>query len=163
MRSAFLLKGVQMKKMLPILLCFFLLVGVFGAAHAQFAKPEFAIKYRKSVMFLIVQHFGRMSAMVNEKGSYNKEAFTDNAMVVETLSRLPWQAFMVPGTDKGDTTLKSSAFEQQAKFSELAQIFEKQSTDLVLKAKSGDFDAIKTQFGEVGKSCKTCHSQFRSR
>ncbi len=152
-----------MKKMLPILLCFFLLVGVFGAAHAQFAKPEFAIKYRRSVMFLIVQHFGRMSAMVNEKGSYNKEAFTDNAMVVETLSRLPWQAFMVPGTDKGDTTLKSSAFEQQAKFSELAQIFEKQSTDLVLKAKSGDFDAIKTQFGEVGKSCKACHSQFRSR
>jgi len=163
MRSAFLLKGVQMKKMLPILLCFFLLVGVFGAAHAQFAKPEFAIKYRRSVMFLIVQHFGRMSAMVNEKGSYNKEAFTDNAMVVETLSRLPWQAFMVPGTDKGDTTLKSSAFEQQAKFSELAQIFEKQSTDLVLKAKSGDFDAIKMQFGEVGKSCKACHSQFRSR
>ena len=151
-----------MKKLLPILLCFFLLVGAFSAAHAQFTKPEFAIKYRKSVMFLIAQHFGRMAAMLNEKDSYNKEIFTDNAMVVETLSLLPWQAFMVPGTDKGDTTLKSSAFEQQAKFNELAQTFEKQTTDLVSKAKSGDFDAIKTQFGEVGKSCKACHSQFRS-
>jgi len=63
-------------------------------------------------MFLIAQHFGRMAAMVNEKDSYDKEVCTDNAIVVETLSRLPWQAFMVPGTDKGDTTLKSSAFEQ---------------------------------------------------
>ena len=151
-----------MKKMLPILLCFFLLAGAFSAAHAQFAKPEFAIKYRKSVMFLIAQHFGRLAAMVNEKDSYNKGVFTDNAIIVETLSSLPWQAFMVSGTDKGDTTLKSSAFEQQAKFNELALRFEKQATDLVSKAKSGDFDAIKMQFGEIGKSCKACHSQFRS-
>jgi cytochrome c556 len=152
-----------MKKWLPVFLCFFLFVGGFGAAHAQFAKPEFAVKYRKAVMFLIAQHFGRMAAMVNEKASYDKAGFADNAMVVETLSRLPWPAFVVPGTDKGDTALKSSVFEQQAKFSELAQIFEKQTTDLVIKAKSGEFDAIKTQFGEVGKSCKACHSQFRSR
>jgi cytochrome c556 len=151
-----------MKKLLQILLCLVLLVVAFGGAHAQFAKPEFAIKYRKSVMFLIAQHFGRIAAMVNEKAPFNKETFADNAMVVETLSRLPWQAFMVPGTDKGETTLKSSAFEQQAKFNELAQTFEKQITDIVSKAKSGDFDATKTQFGEVAKSCKACHSQFRS-
>ena len=151
-----------MKKWLPVSLCFFLFVGAFSAVHAEFAKPEFAVKYRKSVMFLIAQHFGRMAAMVNEKASYSQAVFADNAMIVEILSRLPWQAFMVPGTDKGDTTLKSSAFEQQAKFSELAQTFEKHAADLATKAKSGDFDTIKTQFGEVGKSCKACHSQFRT-
>ena len=151
-----------MKKMLQISFCFLLLAGAFGAAHAQFAKPEFAIKYRQSVMFLIAQHFGRMAAMVNEKAAYNKEVFEDNALLVQTLSRLPWEAFMVPGTDKGGTTLKSSAFEQQGKFNEVSQAFEKQIADLVNKAKSGDFDAVKTQFGEVGKSCKACHSQFRT-
>lgn len=152
-----------MKKILRFLLVSVLLFGIFGAAHAQFDKPDFAIKYRQAAMFLISQHFGRLAAMVNEKASYNKEVFQDNAMVVEILSRLPWQAFMMPGTDKGDTALKSSAFEQQAKFNELARAFEKQATDLAAEAKSADFEAIKTQFGEVAKSCKACHSQFRSR
>ena len=150
-----------MKKISQIVICFLLLAGASGAADAQFAKPEFAIKYRQSVMFLMSQHFGRMAAMLNEKSSYNKEVFVDNALLVQTLSRLPWQAFRMPGTDKGDTALKSSAFEQQDKFNEFAQTLEKQITDLVGKAKNDDFNAIKTQFGEVAKSCKACHSQFR--
>jgi len=28
-------------------------------------------------------------------------------------------------------------------------------------AQTGDLDAIKTQFGETGKSCKGCHEDFR--
>ena len=151
-----------MKKWLRSLFCCVAIVGTFGAAHAQFEKPEFAIKYRKSVMFLMSQHFGRMAAIVNKKIAYNKEVFAGNAVVVETLSRLPWQAFMLPGTDKGDTALKSAAFEQPDKFNEIARTFEKQTTQLASIAESGDFDAIKTQFGEVGKSCKACHSQFRT-
>ena len=146
-----------------------LLVGVvfvaaaLSGAYAQFAKPEYAIKYRKSVMFLIAQHFGRMGAMVKEKIPYNQEVFAKNAMLVETLSRLPWEAVMVPGTDTGDTTLKSSAFMQQAEFKEVAQTFETQATKLVSIAQSGDFIGIKGQFGEVGKSCKACHTQFRTK
>jgi cytochrome c556 len=84
-------------------------------------------------------------------------------MLVETLSRLPWEAVMVPGTDTGDTTLNASALGQQAKFKEVSQTFETQATKLVSAAQSGDFSAIKTQFGEVGKSCKACHSQFRTK
>jgi cytochrome c556 len=113
-------------------------------------------------MFIMSQHFGRMAAMVNKKIAYNKEVFAGNAMIVETLSRLPWQAFMLPGTDKGDTALKSAAFEQPDKFNEIARTFEKQTNQLASIAESGDFDAIKTQFGEVGKSCKACHSHFRT-
>lgn len=32
-------------------------------ALAQFAKPEDAIKYRKSSLFVMGQHFGRIGAM----------------------------------------------------------------------------------------------------
>jgi cytochrome c556 len=152
-----------MKKLLMILVGVVFVAAALGGAYAQFAKPEHAIKYRKSVMFLIAQHFGRMGAMVKEKIPYNQEVFARNAMLVETLSRLPWEAVMVPGTDTGDTTLSSSAFDQQAKFKEVSQTFETQITKLVRTAHSGDFIAIKTQFGEVGKSCKSCHSQFRTK
>ena len=152
-----------MKKLLMIFVGLVFIAGAIGGAYAQFAKPEYAIKYRKSVMFLIAQHFGRMGAMVKEKIPYNPDVFARNAMLVETLSRLPWEASMVPGTDTGDTTLNALAFGQQAKFKEVAQTFETQATKLVSAAQSGDFSASKTQFGEVGKSCKACHSQFRTK
>jgi cytochrome c556 len=152
-----------MKKLLMIFVGLVFIAGAIGGAYAQFAKPEYAIKYRKSVMFLIAQHFGRMGAMVKEKIPYNPDVFARNAMLVETLSRLPWEAAMLPGTDAGDTTMNASVFAQQAKFKEVAQTFETQATKLVSAAQSGDFSASKTQFGEVGKSCKACHSQFRTK
>ena len=139
------------------------MAAAIGSAYAQFAKPEWAINYRKAAKFLTAQHFGCKGAMVKEKVPYNQEVFSRNAMLVETLSRLPWEATMVPGTDKGDTTLNASAFMQQARFKEVAQIFETQATKLVSAAQSGDLSSIKTQFGEVGKSCKACHSQFRTK
>ena len=152
-----------MKIRFTVLLCFVFVIVAVGGATAQFATPEHAIKYRKAVMFLIAQHFGRMGAMVKETTAYNKETFVDNAVLVETLSRLTWQAVFVPGSDKGDTTLNASAFQQQAKFNELALTFETQAAKLVSSAQSGDLKAIKTQFGEVAKSCKACHTEFRSR
>jgi cytochrome c556 len=104
-----------------------------------------------------------MAAMVKEKIPYDQEVFTRNAMLVETLSHLAWEASMVPGTDKENTTMNGSVFVQQAKFKEVAQTFETQAAKLVSAAQSGDFSAIKTQFGAVGKSCKACHSQFRTK
>ena len=152
-----------MKKLLMLLVGVVFVAGAISGAYAQFAKPEYAIKYRKSVMFLIAQHFGRMGAMVKEKIPYNQEVFAKNAMLVETLSRLPWEASMLPGTDTGDTTLKSSAFMQQTEFKEAAQTFETHTAKIVSVAQSGDFIGIKAQFGEVGKSCKACHTQFRTK
>ena len=152
-----------MKLMSRFLVCVVVVAVVFGVAYAQFSKPDDAIRYRKSVMFLIAQHFGRMGAVVKGKAPYNKEVFTRNAVVVETLSHLPWEAVMVPGSDKGDTTLKSSAFEQRTKFNEGAQAFESKTAKLVDVSKSGDFNASKAQFGEVAKSCKGCHEQFRTK
>ena len=132
-----------------------------GVAYAQFAKPEKAIKYRKSVMFLIAQHFGPMGAMVKGSTPYEKEKFAQNATLVATFSTLPWEAFMVPGTDKGDTTMSASVFTQQSKFKAAAKSFETDTGKLAELAKSGNFDAAKAQFGAVAKNCKSCHTAFR--
>ena len=152
-----------MKKVLMILVGVVFVAGALSGAYAQFAKPEYAIKYRKSVMFLIAQHFGRMGAVVKGKAAYDQQAFTQNAMLVETLSHLPWEASMVPGTDKGDTTLNAAVFAQQAEFNAGAQAFETGTAKLVSVSQSGDLSAIKAQFGEVAKSCKGCHEQFRTK
>ncbi|CAB1062485.1 hypothetical protein D1BOALGB6SA_7262 [Olavius sp. associated proteobacterium Delta 1] len=138
-------------------------VFAFGAAYAQFAKPEEAIKYRKSVMFLIVQHFKRMGAVVQGKAAYDKDAFSANADAVEMLATLPWEAMMEPGTDKGDTTLTSAAFENPAKFKKAAESFEAATAMLAGTAKGGDLNAIKAQFGQVAQNCGACHKQFRKK
>ena len=156
-------KEERMKKLLMILVGLVFVAGALSGAYAQFAKPEDAIKYRKSVMFLIAQHFGRMGAVVKGKAAYDQQAFTRNATVVEALSHLPWEASMAPGTDKGDTTLNAAVFAQQAEFKAGAQAFEASTAKLVSVSEGGDLSAIKTQFGEVGKSCKGCHEKFRTK
>ena len=152
-----------MKKVVRFSICLIFVAIAVGGAYAQFAKPEDAIKYRKSVMFLIAQHFGRMGAVVKGKTAYDKQPFTQNAMVVETLSHLPWEASMMPGTDKGDTTLNAAVFAKQDEFKASAQAFETGTAKLVSVSQSGDLSAIKAQFGKVAKSCKGCHEKFRTK
>jgi len=138
-------------------------VFAFGAAYAQFAKPEDAIKYRKSVMFLISQHIKRMGAVVQGKAAYDRDAFSANADVVALLATLPWNAMMVAGTDKGDTTLSSAVFDKSAQFKKTAASFETDTATLASTAKGGDLSAIKAQFGKVVQNCKSCHTNFRKK
>ena len=152
-----------MKGMREIVVCFAIVVSTIGGAYAQFARTDDAIKYRQAVMFIIGQHMGRMAAVVKGKQPYNREDFAQNATLVETLSKLPWDAFLVAGSDKGDTKMRSEALRNQDKFKQATQNMETQVAKLVGAAKSGDFNVIQEQFGAVGRSCKECHEQFRSR
>ena len=150
-----------MKKMATVLIVLTLTTGFLGVAYAQFAKPEDAIQYRQSVMFLIGQHFGRMVAVAKGQSPYDKAAFERNAALVETLATLPWEAFMAPGTDKGKTGLKSSAFKEKDKFMQDGKKMEAETAELAETAQTGNLDAIKTRIGETAKSCKSCHDDFR--
>ena len=151
-------------KRLSKLLCI-TIVGLlfFGLAYAQFAKPGNAIEYRQSVMTIIGHHMGQMGAMVTGKKPYIKADFFHDATIIEMLSTLPWQAFLTPGSDKGKTNMKSSALREKHQFMAKASAFETEIRKLVQTAAGDDFNAIKAQFGEVGKSCKNCHQDYRSR
>jgi len=145
------------------IVCIVVLAVGIGFAYAQFAKPEDAIKYRKSVMTLIVQHFKGLGAVVQGKAPYDKDAFAKNAEVLKVLATLPWQATLEPGTDKGDTTLSAAVFKNQDEFKKIAMTFENETAKLAQFASSGDLEGSKTQFGVVAGSCKSCHSQFRTK
>ncbi len=148
----------QIVKTIAILVIFGILVGV---AYAQFAKPEDAIKYRQSVMFIIAQHFGRLGAMVKGKQPFDQKTFASNAAVIENLAKLPWEAFLVPGSDRGKTTMKSSVLKNPEDLKGLTQNFETEVGKLSAAARAGDFKAAKARFGAVAQSCKSCHSKTR--
>jgi cytochrome c556 len=130
-------------------------------ASAQFAKPEDAIKYRQSTMFVMSQHLGRLGAMAQGKAPYDANAAVQNAEVVQTMSHLPWTAFG-PGTDKGrETRAKPDIWTEQAKFKEAQERLMNETSKLVAAAKAGNADALKPAVQATGGACKNCHDQFR--
>jgi cytochrome c556 len=153
-----------MESPLKVLLGLVLAAGITGAVHAQspFAKPEDAIKYRQSALFVMGQHFGRIGAVVKGEHPYNKEEVAKNAAIAEQMSSLHWEAF-VPGTDKGNTRAKPEIWTNVDKFKSAAEKMQQEMSKLAAVAKGGDLNAVKVQFGETGKACKACHDDFRKK
>ncbi|MDB5966447.1 MAG: cytochrome c [Polaromonas sp.] len=137
------------------------LVGFAAPASAQFAKPEDAIKYRQSALFVMSQHFGRVGAMANGRVPFDAKVAADNAEIVAEMAKLPWAAFG-PNTDKGgNTRAKPEIWAEQAKFKENSDKLVAETTKLAAAAKTGNLDALKTAFTATAGSCKTCHDAFR--
>jgi cytochrome c556 len=130
-------------------------------SQAQFAKPEDAIKYRKNALFVMSQHFGRLGAMAQGRVPYDAKAAAENAVVLETVSKLPWAAFG-EGTDKGDTRAKPEIWKETAKFREAQDKMLAEIGKVVVAAKSGKADDLKAVFAGAAGSCKNCHDTFRS-
>jgi len=130
-------------------------------AFAQFAKPEDAIKYRQSALFVMSQHFGRVGAMANGRVPFDAKVAAENADIVAQIAQLPWAAFG-PGTDKGTTKAKPEIWSEQAKFKEYNEKLIAETTKLAAAAKTGNLDTLKTAFGATAASCKACHDAFRS-
>lgn len=129
-------------------------------AHAQFAKPEDAIKYRKAVMTLQGAHFGRIAAMASGRVPFDAAVATENATVLEMVTRLPLAGFS-PGSDKGDTRAKPEIWSDTAKFKTVGEKLHADAVKLLAAAKTGSLDSIKAAVGPVGGDCKSCHDDFR--
>ncbi|MFC5497143.1 c-type cytochrome [Caenimonas terrae] len=130
-------------------------------AAAQFAKPEDAVKYRQSALFIMSQHFGRIGAMVNGRVPYDAAAAVQNAEIVAEMSKLPWAGFG-PGTDKvTPTRAKPEVWTEQAKFKEHNEKLVGETAKLLAAAKTNSLDNLKVAFGSTANTCKGCHDVYR--
>ncbi|HEX7888716.1 MAG TPA: cytochrome c [Ramlibacter sp.] len=137
------------------------LLTLSSPASAQFAKPEDAVKYRQSVMFVMSQHFGRIGAMANGRAPYDAKVATDNAEIVAEMSQLPWPAFTA-NTDKLSQKAKSEIWSEPAKFKEHNEKLMDSTGKLLAAAKTNSFDNLKSAFGNTAQTCKGCHDNFRN-
>lgn len=129
-------------------------------AAAQFQKPEDAIKYRKAAFTVMANHFGRIAAMANGRAPFDAAAAQANADLVVTMSKLPYAGF-IDGTSSGDTKAKPEIWSERDKFNAAAGKMQEEVVKLNAAAKTGNLDQIKAAVGEVGKSCKACHDNYR--
>ena len=136
-------------------------VTLSAPASAQFAKPEDAVKYRQSAMFIMGQHFGRIGAMVNGKAPYDAAGAAASAEIVAEMAKLPWPGFH-PSTDKLSQKAKSEIWSDAGKFKEASERLQGEAPKLATVAKANNLDTLKAQFGETAKTCKGCHDNFRN-
>jgi len=138
------------------------LAGVATAlpAAAQFAKPEDAIKYRKSAMMLEAAHLGRIFAMPNGTVPFDAKTVAENAQILAAVSQWQFSGFL-SGSEKGETRAKPEAWSEADKFHEMASKGQDDVLRLDAAAKTGNLDAIKAAVGPVGQSCKACHDAYR--
>jgi len=132
-------------------------------AHAQFAKPEDAIRYRQSAYVLMGNHMGRIAAQL-KADKPDVALIQRSAGVVDFVSQLPGEGY-VPGSDKGGnppTKAKPEIF-TDPKVREVGKAMRTEVTKLVEVAKGGDVGAIRKQFQATVDSCNNCHDNYRNK
>jgi cytochrome c556 len=141
-------------------------LGLSLATQAQQApKPEQVIKWRQSAFQVIGWNVGRIKA--NVEGQYNKEEVVKAANSIAAIANGGLGSLFVAGTETGkgwhETGVKPALFAADSKVGEYAGAFAKESTELAHLAATSDQAHVKEQFGKLGRTCKACHDDYRSK
>ncbi|BBB31020.1 c-type cytochrome [Neptunomonas japonica] len=135
---------------------------LMGSNLAVADKVEDAIEYRQGVFKTIKWNFGPMVGMVKGKIDFDAADFSRRADLVAVLAKMPGEGF-IEGSDMGDTDAKSEIWENKAEFDKGMDALAENAAALAVAAQSGDMSVIKPAFGQLGKTCKGCHDDFREK
>lgn len=134
-----------------------------GVAIADSA-PDAAIQYRQAVMKAVGGNTKGLAMIV--KGEV---PFTDNlanhARGLANASQLAGSAFKqnTHGQGSEKTTAKENIWTEWSKFEAGLKKLQEASAKLAELAEAGDAKGAAEQLGAVGKTCKGCHDDFRTK
>jgi cytochrome c556 len=147
-----------------------LLVGLVSltttSVFADVAQSEkHAIKateLRQSILSLISSNMGSLGAMAKGQIPVDAAVVEKNAIRINQLS-LMLDDYFQTDTSSFDvkTQAKSSIWTEQDKFSAKIEDLTSASSALMVAAQSKDEGAIKKAIGGVGKTCGSCHDDYR--
>ena len=141
-------------------------LGLSLSTQAQQApKPEQLIKWRQSAFSLLAWNNSRIKA--NVEGSYNKEEVVKAANSTAAIANSGLGALFAAGTETGkgwhETNAKPALFAADSKVGEYSAAFAKEATELAHLAATSDQAHVKEQFGKLGRTCKACHDDYKSK
>ena len=150
-----------MRKPIALALAAGLAAAVTGTT-ASAVDAEDAIEYRQGVFQVIKWDFGPMVGMAKGKIPFDAEAFAMHAERVAAMAPRALEGFVEgSSSDDHDTDAKAEIWADWDKFEGGMQKLENGTAKLAEVAAGGDEMAMKKQLGEVGKTCKGCHDNFR--
>jgi len=140
------------------------LIASAGALAQQAPKPEQLIKWRQSTFQVLAWNTARVKAAVEGGGDARQAAKA--AAAIAAIANSDVLALFPAGTESGkgwhDTTVKPELFKDGDKVAALNADFSRNANELARVAAAGDAAALKEQFGKLGKSCKSCHDDYRN-
>ncbi len=141
-------------------------VGAFSAIAVAAADtaPDNAIKYRKAVMGVVGANMNGV-VMIAKGEVEHKDAIAAHARMLAEAAKLSPPAFRqnTDGKGKEKTTSKAKVWDDWADFEKGLRAFAEESEKLASLAESGDMDGLRDQIGKVGKTCKSCHDDYRDK
>ena len=151
---------------------FVVAVTAFGclSAASVMAEPaksdkqaQSAVQFRQALFQLVRSNVGILGAMSKGAVSYDAEIMQKNGMRMEQLS-LMLEDYFKTDTSKFDveTEALDKIWTNGDDFSEKAQALTAAAKNLQAVAKSGDEGQYKQAIGEVFKSCKGCHDNYKA-
>jgi cytochrome c556 len=130
---------------------------------------EDQIRIRQSTYAVMGWNTGKIkNQIVDHPETYHKDQIIAAANTLSALahSNLLEELYGV-GTDQGTgwkpTRLKADYFQKQEEVKEINARLIKETDELKVAADTGDVAAIKSQFGKLGATCKSCHDLIRVR
>ncbi len=131
------------------------------AAAAQASADQNAIDYRKNTMDAVGGHMKDVVAIAKGEVAH-KAHLPVHVSSLAALANLAPDLFG-PDTRDGDTHALPKIWEQPDAFKQKLADFRKAANDLDALVKSGDMTNFGAALGALGKSCKSCHDDFKEK
>jgi len=133
-----------------------------GVALAD-SSPDSAIQYRKKVMGAVGANMGGVGAIAKGEVAF-KEALATHLKGIALAASLAPAAFKQNTHGQGGekTTSNEKVWTDWAKFEGGLKKMQEEATRIAAIADS-DPDAAIKEIGELGKTCKGCHDNFRDK
>jgi cytochrome c556 len=143
-----------------------LVLGAVSVSALAGQAEDQQVKFRQSAYSFAAWNCAKIkSQVVEHPETYNKDQIIAAANSVAAVANSGLGALYGAGTDQATgwkkTRLKPEFFDKQDEAKKAGLAFNKEANELAKVAATGDVAAIKTQFGKVGETCKSCHDSFR--
>ena len=152
-----------MRRVLRIVTIGLALTALSATASGADLKPEEQIQTRQAGYKFMSWNMKKIKA--NLKGEFSQPKVQAAAAAIAGIANSGMGALYGPGTDRdiGDvkTRVKPELFTEREKVGKAARAFTEAANELAEVAALGDPDEVKTAFGDLGKTCKGCHDDFR--
>ena len=129
---------------------------------------EEQIRFRQSAYSYLSWNTAKIKAQASDHPeTFNKDQVIAAANAIAAVANSGLIDLYGAGTEVGTgwkpTRLKPEFFEKQDEVKAIEASFIKEANELQQVATTGDVAAIKTQFGKLGTTCKSCHDLIRVR
>ncbi|MGQ9660534.1 MAG: c-type cytochrome [Thermochromatium sp.] len=140
-------------------------LGLASLAFAANLTPEEQIKIRQAGYAFMGWNMSKIKA--NLEGEYNAAQVEDAANVIAAIANSGMGALFGPGTDKDIGTVKTRVkpefFQNMDDVGQIAREFISAADALAEAAATGEPEAVKTAFADLGTACKACHDKYRAK